>query len=114
MSLKSLYCLFFRKFFILPSIFCYLMAKNIKLGDQIELINIDNIDGAQMAILRKMIGNYARKFFDNGVASISLTFSDNLVSVEGMKGSNKLASSAENSNLFIAVDTALRKIEGQL
>ncbi|OYT32126.1 hypothetical protein B6U93_02455 [Candidatus Woesearchaeota archaeon ex4484_78] len=90
------------------------MAKNIKLGENIELVNVDDIDGAQMAILRKMIGNYARKFFDNGVASISLTFSDKLVSVEGIKGDNKLSSSAENPNLFIAVDTALKQIESQL
>ncbi len=90
------------------------MAKNINLGDQIELVNVDNIDGAQLAILRKMIGNYARKLFDNGVARISVTFSEAAVTVEGIKGDDKLSSSAENPNLFIAVDQALNAMEKQL
>ena len=90
------------------------MTETIRLGGNIELVNINGIDGASMIILKKMIGNYARSFSERGVNGLSVTFSGEIVTVDLMKDSDKLSSSAESSNVFFAVDTAFKDLDSQL
>ena len=37
------------------------MEETIKLGGSIELSGFSNLDGGQMIVLKKIVGNYARK-----------------------------------------------------
>ena len=90
------------------------MTETIRLGGNIELVNADDIDGASLVILKKMIGNYARQFSERGVSGMSVTFAGTSVLVDVMREDTKLSSSAESSNLFFAVDSAFKDLDAQL
>ena len=90
------------------------MTETIRLGGNIELVNANGIDGASLVILKKMIGNYARKFSERGVNGLSVTFSGTGVLIDVLRDDAKLSSSAESSNLFFAIDTAFKDLDEQL
>jgi len=89
-----------------------------QLGGNIELTGFREIDGGSMIILKKIIGNYARKFSDRlgNVEKLSLTVKN--------VGSNKFELHAQlvadgqvhtseitDNNLFVLADSALKKLE---
>jgi len=89
------------------------MDNSIKLGGNIELSGIENFSSAQMIVLKKVIGMYARKFSEKGLERLCVSFGDG-VSVEAVCNGNIVSSAAQHENLFFSVDAVLKDIESQL
>ena len=97
----------------------------IELGGNIELTGFrDNIDGAGMIVLKKIIGNWVRKYSEASSDFEKLSLNLKLVHGSQDKKSSKFQIHAKavdggkihavevtNHNLFFAVDSALKKIE---
>ena len=90
------------------------MSETIRLGGNIELVNVNDIDGASLIILKKMIGNYARKFSERGVDSLSVIFDPSCVKVDCIRQDEMISSDASSNNLFFAVDTAFKDLDTRL
>ena len=94
----------------------------IELGGNIQLIGFSELDNAHLLILKKIIGNYARKFSDNAGADYeSLAISAKSIHNNKYEIQTKLMISGKpvnsddiNNNLFMAVSGSLQKIEKQL
>jgi len=96
-------------------------ADLLKLGGSIELSGFRAVDRSAMVILKKIIGNYARKMAEN-----SQNFEALKLRVKKIKGNifelncqmidsgNIITSSVEDRNIFVAVDSALKKIIEQV
>ena len=97
-------------------------AEDIKqLGGNIVLSGFREIDGGSMVILKKIVGNYARKFSDMCTNFESLqinmkTVHDNQFELHGMVINNgqNTTSTFVDRNLFFAVDKIMKKIETSL
>ncbi len=92
------------------------------LGGNIELSGFRDIDGGSMIVLKKIVGNYARKFSDRleGVDKLSL----NLKKVHDSGGKPRFelhcmlvakgqqyTSELTDFNLFVVADKVLKNIE---
>ncbi len=86
----------------------------LRLGGNIELFGVENIDRASMVVLKKIIGTYARKFSEKGLDRLSVSFAANEIKIEAVSQGNTHSSSASHSNLFFGVDQALKEIESKL
>jgi len=97
----------------------------LQLGGNIELSGFREIEGGAMIILKKIIGNYAKKMADksNNFEKLSLT----VKSVHETEKSQKFelhaklldngkahTSSAVDRNIFVAVDSSLKAIMNSL
>lgn len=98
----------------------------VNLGGNIQLSGFKDIDGGTMVIVRKVVGNYARKFADKlkGFEQLGI----NLKIVHQTSDTAKLfelhakvinegkttTSETSNRNLFIAIDNILKKLEEEL
>ena len=97
----------------------------LQLGGSIELSGFNNIDGGKMIVLKKIIGNYARKIGDktNKFEKLSINMKE-VHSTEKNKifethakvldNGKAITSSVTDRNLFIAVDAALKHIDKQI
>ncbi|MEA3430624.1 MAG: hypothetical protein U9R08_05105 [Nanoarchaeota archaeon] len=95
------------------------------LGGNIELSGFKGLDSGSFIILKKMIGNYARKMNDmsNKFESLSLTLKS-VHETEASKKYNIKAKLMDNGksfnsekvdrNLFVAVDIALKKLQNEI
>jgi len=90
------------------------MEGSLRLGGNIELFGVENIDHSSMIILKKIIGNYARKFSDKGGSSVTVRFGEGKVDVEINANDTTLSSTASHENVFFMVDDALKQIESKL
>jgi len=91
-----------------------------KLGGNIELSGFSSLDHGSQIVLRKIIGSYARKFSDkmNGIdlLKLAVSASEGNIEVQGgleVKGASHSAKVTE-SNVFVAVDKALKELEKKL
>ncbi len=89
-----------------------------QLGGNIELAGFRELDGGSMIILKKIIGNYARKFSDRLENMEKLSITIKTVGSNQFEMKAKLIAGGEiyNSevtehNLFVIVDKLLSKIE---
>ena len=89
----------------------------MQLGGNIELSGFGSIDRSMMIILKKIIGNHARKMSDmsGNFEKLSIrmkTVHDNKFELHAKLVNNGKvkASSAIERNLFVAVDSSLKKI----
>jgi len=98
-----------------------------QLGNIIELSGFKEIDGGSAVIIRKIVGNYARKLSDKvqGFEKLSLTMkkihqatedSQGIFELHGKAVANGKAytSKLEDRNLFVAVDKVLTKLSHEL
>ena len=85
----------------------------MRLGGNIELFGVENIDGATMVVLKKIIGTYARKFSEKGLERLSVSFAGNDVKIEVVSNGNAFSSAASHANLFYSVAQALKGVEIQ-
>ena len=96
----------------------------MELGGNTELTGFNEVDSSELIVLKKIIGNYARKFSDHigeGYERLVLTMKH----VHGTKSSkfevqarllangSTVNSEVTENNLFVAVADALKKIESQ-
>ena len=93
------------------------MDDNLQLGGNIELSGFGIIDRGMMIILKKIVGNYARKMSDSSknFEKLSLrmkTVHDNKYELHAklMDNGKTFTSSVVERNLFVAVDSSLKKI----
>ena len=98
------------------------MEDNVELGGHIQLSGFKDIDSASMVIVKKMIGNYARKMSDN-----SSTFEKLHITMKPVHATEKsekyevhahmidsgkpYVSEVTDRNLFVAIDLVLKKIQ---
>jgi len=97
----------------------------MELGGNIQLAGFRDIDGASMVVLKKIIGNHVRK-----MSEIAKKFESLHVTMKQVHETEKsekyeihaklldngkpLVSEVVERNLFIAVDSALKKIVNEL
>lgn len=89
----------------------------IELGGNIKLTGFREIDNSSMVILKKMIGNYARKMSEKcnnfeGLEMTLKTVHDNQFEIHSKlidNGSSKNSQVTER-NIFIGVDSSLKKV----
>ena len=97
----------------------------MQLGGNIQLSGFRDIDGASMVVLKKIIGNYARRLSElsGKFESLHITMkpvhetekSEKYeVHAKLMDNGKPLVSEVVERNLFIAVDNALKKIVNEL
>jgi hypothetical protein len=89
------------------------------LGGNIELTGFRELDGASMIVLKKIIGNYARRFSDTyGNEKMALTISkgtDNFaLSASVLCKGNKVTVDHADKNVFFLVDAVLKRIEQEI
>jgi ribosome-associated translation inhibitor RaiA len=94
----------------------------MELGGNIELVDFKDLEPAEMIVLKKIIGNYARKFSDHVENYEKLSL--HLKKAEGkhkfevyaklLHNQKSTNSEVTGTNLFIAVSDALKKVEHQL
>jgi ribosome-associated translation inhibitor RaiA len=99
--------------------------KPLELGGNIELRGFSNIDSGSMVILKKIIGNYAKKFSEKNsnfeklsvsMKNVHKTQASEKYEVNGklvIRG-NPITAEVTDRNLFVAVDSVLKKIENQI
>ena len=97
----------------------------MELGGNIELVGFNDIDASEMVVLKKIIGNYARKFSDHMQDQYVRLIVD-MKHVHGTKSSKfqiqaKLmtpgkpySSEVTENNLFVCVADAMKKLEAQI
>ena len=101
------------------------MDDSMQLGGNIELSGFKDIDGASMVVLKKIIGNYGRRFSDisDKFESLKITMkpvhetekSEKYeIHAQLMNDGKSVVSEVVERNLFVAVDSALKKIESEI
>ncbi|RMF06962.1 hypothetical protein D6764_01025 [Candidatus Woesearchaeota archaeon] len=93
----------------------------IELGGNIELVGFKDFDSASLIVVKKIVGNYARRFSElSQVDKLTLSCkkvhereSSSLFEVQAKLSSNGSVVNADvtDRNLFFAIDAALKKIE---
>ena len=94
------------------------MEETIKLGGNIELSGFQTLDGGQMIVLKKIVGNYARKMEEKckQFEALKLTMKhigdEKKFELKGqvVDGGNIYPSSTVEHNLFVGVDSVLKKL----
>lgn len=93
----------------------------LQLGGNIELSGFRELDGGTMIILKKIVGNYAKRMSSmrTGFKGLSLrmkTIHDNQFELNAKMVDNgqAITSSVVDRNLFVAVDNSLKKIMNEL
>ena len=86
----------------------------MRLGGNIVLDGCDNLEPATLVVLKKMVGNYARKISEKNVfdeLKISLSNQEKGYKLEAVLKTKEaeIAKSGENGNLFFALDNALKE-----
>jgi hypothetical protein len=84
----------------------------IELGGGIELRGFDNIDGGELVVVKKIVGQYARELNDNVDAYEALLVERSGEDEETVRATvnGSTTCSASHANLFIALDTALQSV----
>jgi len=98
------------------------MEDDMQLGGNIVLSGFKALDKAELVVVKKIVGSYARKFSDNlkGYEALEL----HLKEVHKTEGSEKFelhtkimyagkseTTETTNRNIFVALDTTLKKLE---
>lgn len=97
----------------------------IELGGNITLSGFNDFDSGSMVIVKKIVGNYGKKFAD--LCKEFQNLSVNLKKVHEREMSelyeihakvtdkgNLITSQVEDRNLFVALDNVLKKVENQI
>ena len=96
----------------------------LKLGGSIELSGFRSLNGGQMIILKKIVGNYARRFSDKStnfellhlhMKTVHERETSELFEIHAklIDNGRNTSSQVTDRNVFVAVDSALKKIEEQ-
>ncbi len=93
----------------------------LQLGGNIELSGFSSLEGGAMIVLKKIVGNYARRMTDKAknFEKLSLTMKtvhDNQYELHAKMIDNGKAvtSSVTERNLFVAIDSALKKVMNEM
>ena len=89
----------------------------IELGANIKLIGFEDLQPAQLIVVKKMVGNYAKKINDTKGAFSELALEkeqENQLKVKCIMNEKTYQASDTNKNLFFALDKALSTLIKQL
>jgi len=93
----------------------------IELGGNITLTGFKQLDYAELIVVKKIVGRYARQLSDsnNNFESLSLTLkevhtSNNELHAKVVVNNSIITSEEVNHNLFIGLDSVLKKLVSQL
>lgn len=97
------------------------MAKQdtVSLGGNIQLNGFQNIEGAKMIVLKKIIGNYVKqmqekkKDYEKLVITLEGDENNAKIKAELTAGGNFIGEDTQN-NMFVALNGALKKIAEQI
>lgn len=94
------------------------MEDTMQLGGNIELNGFGNLQRAEMVVLKKIVGNYAKTMSEKNTkfAKLKVSMSKNAeykISAE-MTADKIYAEEKTGNNLFITLDSALKEIVSQL
>jgi|TARA_B100001964_G_scaffold115090_1_gene128327 ribosome-associated translation inhibitor RaiA len=101
------------------------MDEPTQLGGNIELSGFGDIDGASMVVLKKIIGNYGRRLSEisEKFEKLSVTMkpvheteksSKYEIHIKLINDGKPIVSEVVERNLFVAVDSALKKIVNEI
>ena len=100
------------------------MSDELKLGGNIVLSGFTEFDRAELSIIKKLVGAYARKFSEEfGVEELKITLkpvhqiekSEKFeIRAAAFKSGKPINSDTTDKNVYFAVDSVLKKIEEQL
>lgn len=101
------------------------MDESMQLGGNIELSGFGDIDGASMVVLKKIIGNYGRRLSEisDKFEKLSITLkliheteksSKYEIHAKLINDGKPVVSEVVERNLFVAVDSALKKIVNEI
>lgn len=103
------------------------MDSSINLGGVIELSGFSSLDNGTMAVLKKIIGNYTRKFIDRtqGFEKVSMhlkklkSYEENDLGLFELHGKVLINGKMHNSevterNIFFAVDSVMKKLQNSV
>ena len=101
------------------------MDDKLELGGNIELSGFSSLDGSVMIVLKKIVGNWAAKLSDKSKSFGGLSLTMKIVHAKEKSeiyelhckltdNGKVIASSAEERNLFLAVDSVLKKIQNEM
>ncbi len=101
------------------------MDDTMQLGGNIQLTGFRDLDGSSMVILKKIVGNYVKKLSEQAekFESLSLTMKpvhekekSEMYEIHAklMDNGKPVVSEVTERNLFVAVDSALKKVENEL
>ena len=93
-----------------------------QLGGNIELSGFRDFDGGSMIILKKIIGNYAKKFsgtctnFEKLSITMKQVHSGNKFEIHGkvIDNGKNYVSELTDHNIFFVLDKVLKKIENSM
>lgn len=97
----------------------------LELGGSIRLSGFSELDGGQMAVLKKIVGNYAKKMSEicEKFEGLSLTMkpvhkTENSalyeIHAKCIDGGRPIPSEVTDRNMFIAIDSALKKVVNEI
>jgi len=97
------------------------MEDIIALGDKINLVGFKIFSGSEMIIIRKMIGNYVRKFMEKDKDFTMLTLHVKTIhEIEDNKrfemkaayeGTQTMHVDGSEKNVFVCLDNLLKKLD---
>src|SRR3989338_3206118 len=101
------------------------MDDTMQLGGNIELSGFSSVDGASMIVIKKIVGNYGKHLSEISGNFEKLSLSMKPVNEPGenkkfevhgklINNGKPFASEVIERNIFVAVDSALKKIVSQL
>ena len=93
------------------------METTQQLGGNIELKGFNALDGGTMTIVRKIVGNFARKLSDGKPGFEKLLISleeDGMVKAEVMISGTTHVGESKNDNLFFALNEATTQAEAKI
>ena len=99
--------------------------ESVKLGGNIHLTGFRDIDGSSMVVLKKIIGNYAKRISElaKKIETLHITLkpiherekSEKYeVHAKVVDGGKVYASETTDRNLFVAVDNVLKKVSNEM
>ena len=83
----------------------------LTLGGGIELSGFKEVDLGMMVVVKKVVGNYARKFSDDNkdFEKLSVTLDGKKMIAELTIGGKAKTNEVEDNNLFVALDKVLKE-----
>ena len=97
----------------------------LQLGGNIQLTGFSSLDGGQMVVVKKIVGNYAKKLSEmcNKFESLAVTMkpvheteASKIYEIHAkcMDNGKPITSAVDDRNVFIALDSALKKVENSV
>tara|TARA_Y100000310_G_scaffold275745_2_gene292440 strand:- start:859 stop:1122 length:264 start_codon:yes stop_codon:yes gene_type:complete len=86
----------------------------VELGGNIEIIGFDEVDPGRLIVIKKIIGNFAKKLAEDPEfkkIKLELIDKDGVKIKVSLTGKEEKVVEAEDKNLFFALNKALEKLE---